>query len=230
MSVRGRVLRGWRPKPMAVVLAGVILLAEALFALAYLATTRPTIARPLFVVLVPFVWLNLALWIFFRIRPVADGGARWPAVGVAAAYFGLLAVFGGLVGSSATGGAGLRVLVTGFPGWVPLLVVDLSRLTVVIVPFKLVGYLALSYLVYVTVVDAAGAVLGSAVGLLSCVSCTFPLIAGLVTTLAGGGAFAAAVYSNAYLLSTIVYAVTIGLLVWQPSPAVLTWVPGTGDR
>lgn len=220
MSAVGRTLRAWRPNRTTVVLAGVGLVAEALFAVAYLAGTRPTIARPLFVVLVPFLWLNLALWVFLRVRPAAQPGTRWPAV-VAIAYFGVLAVFGGIVSPGGTGGAGFRVLVTGFPGWVPLVVVDATLLTMVLVPFKLVGYLALSYLVYVTVVDAAGALLGSAVGLFSCVSCTFPLIAGLVTTIAGGGAVAAAVYSNAYLLSTVVYAVTVVLLVWQPSPASL---------
>jgi hypothetical protein len=225
MSAVGRYLAERRPSGDALVLVGLLLALELLFAVAYVALTRTILTRPAMVVLVPFVWLNLSLWVFVRVRPSGTEKRRWPALLVAAAYLGLLGVLGGLVvlgdGNPA---AGLRVTVTGFPGWVPLVIADAGPAAVVVVPFKLVGYVALSYLVYVTVLDAGGAMLGSAVGLFSCISCTFPLIAGLVSTLTGGAATAAAVYNSSYPLSTVVFTVTVFLLAWQPTTADFGWL------
>lgn len=197
-----------------VALIGVL---EVLFAAAYVGVTRAGIDRPAMVVLVPAVWINLTLLVFLRVRPGETDGGRWAAVLIAVGYFVLLSVLGGLVVSGDGAATGLRVHLTGFPGWVPLLVYDAGAAALVLVPFKLVGYLALSYLVYVTAVDAAGAVLGGALGLLSCVSCTFPLVAGVLTSFTGGGVAAAAVYSNAYGLSTAVFVVTVALLAWRPA-------------
>ncbi len=218
MSAVSHFLARRRPSGETLVLVGLLLSLELLFGVAYVVLTRTALTRPVMVVLVPLIWLNLSLWVFLRVRPSATGQRRWPAVLLAGAYFALLAVLGGLVvlgdGNPA---AGLRITVTGFPGWVPLVIADAGPAALVIIPFKLVGYVALTYLVYVTVLDAGGALLGSAVGLFSCVSCTFPLIAGLVSSLTGGAATAAAVYNSSYPLSTVVFAVTVGLLAWRPT-------------
>lgn len=222
MSTVDRLIDRWRPTPTAVATAAVVLLVEATVVLGYVAVTRPIVTSPLLVVAVPAVWVNLSLWVFLRVRPAATDARRWPAVLVAVGYFGLLAVLGGLVNAGGATGGSARVTLAGFPGWVPLVIVDGALADVVLVPFKAVGYIALAYLVYVTAVDAAGAVVGGALGLLSCVSCTFPLIAGLVAALTGGGgAVASAVYSNSYLLSTVVFAVTVALLAWRPTAGSL---------
>lgn len=218
MSTAQRFADRWLPGPGTVAIAVAILLAEGLLATAYVALARPGITRPLMVVLVPFVWLNCSLFVFWRIRPAATSARRSPAALVAVAYFLLLAVLGGVVGAGGGTASGLDVVWRLFPGWAPFLFYDGAVVNVLVVPFKLVGYLTLTYLVYVTAVDAAGALVGGVVGLFSCVSCTFPLIAGLLTSLTGGGgAAAAAVYGNSYLLSTAVFAVTVGLLTWRPS-------------
>jgi len=87
----------------------------------------------------------------------------------------------------------------------------------VVIPYKLIGYLALTYLVYVTLLDAAGSAVGGVLGLLSCVSCTWPVLATIVTGVAGSGtALAGAVYAQSYDLSTVVFVVTVGLLYWRP--------------
>ena len=218
MSAATRFLAERRPSADTLVLVGFLLSLELLFAVSYLVLTRTELTRPVMVVLVPMIWLNLSLWVFVRVRPPRTDGSRWPAVVVAVAYFALLALVGGLlVVGDGNPAAGLRMTLTGFPGWVPLVVADAGPAAAVIVPFKLVGYLALTYLVYVTVLDASGALLGGAVGLFSCVSCSFPLIAGIVSSLTGSGATAAAVYSGSYPLSTAVFAVTVGLLAWRPT-------------
>lgn len=225
MSTVERLLARWRPDTDALALAGLLVLGEIVLAASYVALFRPGITEPLMVVLVPFVWLNLSLWVFLRIRPAATSSRRWPAALVAVAYFAVLAVIGGVVFGGGATATGLRVRLSLFPGWAPMVFYNGALLDVLIIPFKVVGYLALTYLVYVTARDAAGAVLGGALGLLSCVSCSFPLIAGLLTSVAGGSA-AAAAYSNSYLLSTVVFAVTVGLLSWRPSVASLSRLRG----
>jgi hypothetical protein len=221
MSTVRHLLGRCHPGGDAVLLGVLLVLGEGLLAVSYVALFRPEVTQPLMVVLVPFVWLNLSLWVFLRVRPAAADSRQWPAALVAVAYFGILAVLGGLAFDGGATASGLRVRLALFPGWAPMLIYDGAIMDLLVVPFKLVGYLALTYLVYVTARDAAGAVLGGAVGLLSCVSCSFPIIAGLVTSVAGGGA-AAAVYSNSYPLSTVVFALTVGLLSWRPSIASLS--------
>jgi len=71
--------------------------------------------------------------------------------------------------------------------------------------------------VYATVARASRAALGGLVGLVSCVSCTLPVVAALLSSVAGGSAAvtaAATVWS--YDLSTLVFLGAIALLVWQP--------------
>lgn len=212
----------WRPDPMTVAVAFLVVLAEVAFLLAYLQASPVGLRNPLVALGVPLVWVNLGLFVFARVRPSPDAGRQWPAVVLAGGYFAVLAVAGGLVTTGPTGAGGARVVLQGVPGWIPLVVVPIPPLSVVIVPFKLVGYLALAYLVYVTVRDASGALVGGLIGLFSCVSCTFPVITAVLSGVAGGGsALAAAAYSNSYLLSTVVFAVTVGLLVWRPGPGSL---------
>lgn len=204
--------------PMTVAVAGLVLLAEIAFVLVALRSGSVIVADPLLVLGVPFVWINLSLLVFAFVRPAHAGDRRLPAVAVATGYFAVLAVAGGLLVWNGAGSAGVRTTLQGVPGWIPLIVAGTGPLTLVVVPFKVVGYSALAYLVYVTVRDASGAVVGGLLGLLSCVSCTLPVIAALVAGFAGGaGAAAATAYSNSYLLSTVVFAVTVGLLVWRPT-------------
>jgi hypothetical protein len=85
------------------------------------------------------------------------------------------------------------------------------------VPFTTVGYAVLSYLVYATAIEAESAVAGGVLGLFSCVSCTLPVIASLLSGIVGGGAaLAAAASAQTYALGTVVYVITVGLLVYRP--------------
>lgn len=228
MTTPATVLERWRPDPMTVAVAALILLGELAFVTAYLQVHGTLISDPVLAVGVPFVWLNLSFLVFAVVRPRSEAGSRrWLAAAIATGYFAVLAVAGGVLVFGNAGGSEVRVLWDRVPGWSPLVVVPGDPATLVVVPFKLVGYLALTYLVYVTVRDAPGALVGGVVGLLSCVSCTFPIVAGIVSSVAGGGAMAAAVYGNSYLLSTVVFAVTVGLLAWRPAVGSLQWLrPG----
>jgi hypothetical protein len=208
-----------RPGPD-VVVAGVALVAvEVLVVVVYLLVAPVYPTRPLYYA-VPFVWINAALWGVARADPAAgshrDGTV---AVVLALAYLGVLGYAGGLwgpgLGPRATG---LRVATWSLPpGWGPALLYGGERVVLALLPFKLIGYAALSYLVYATVIDASSSAAAGLLGLLSCVSCTLPVLAALVSGVVGGaGALASAALAQSYPLSTVVYVLTVGLLVYRP--------------
>jgi hypothetical protein len=223
MSTIESRLASLRPSRETAVWWAVVLNTELLVLLAYLVVETPIITRPLFY-LIPFVWINAALWGVFRVSP-SRGSTRQrvAALGIAGGYFLVLGYFGGLYGPSAGPATGLRVAFDSIPpGWGPAVIYGGTAVQFALLPFKLVGYATLAYLVYATVVDAASSVVGGVLGLFSCVSCTLPVIAGIVSGFVGGtSAVAAAAYNQSYLLSTVVFVVTVVLLVWRPTMADL---------
>jgi len=194
---------------------------ELLWLLAYAGVTGRLPDEPLYYY--PFVWLNLGLWALWRVDPrPAARRERLLAGAVAGGYFLLLAVVGGLVGAAnvppGLDPSGLRIAVWDLPpGYGPAVLYQGDLLRAALLPFKVVGYLALAYLVYVTVLDATEAAAVGLVGLFACVSCTWPVFASVFTGVAGGSATAAAVATNSYGVSTLVFVVTVALLVWRPS-------------
>ena len=165
------------------------------------------------------LWVNVALWVFYRTGvPTASASTARRALAVAVGYFALLAYTGGLVGpgvgSAHASGFSLLWLP---PGWGPALTYQGEYLRLLLMPARVLGYLALALLVYTTVVDAAASAVSGVLGLLSCVSCTWPVLASIATALFGGGSFlAAATQSYAYGLSTVVFLATVVLLSWRP--------------
>lgn len=170
--------------------------------------------------LYPFVWINVGAWVLFRTRPAPTGPRRRrTAAAIAVGYFAVLAYVAGMVGPAPDGVPGTFqvALASVPPGWAPTVVYSGSVLAVTLIPFEVVGYTALAYLVYATVIDAAGSAVTGVVGLLSCVSCTWPVLASLITGVVGSGtAVAGAVYTQSYDLSTAVFLVTVALLFWRP--------------
>lgn len=174
--------------------------------------------------LYPLVWLNVGAWALYRTTPSdASTRTRWIAGGIAVAYFGVLAVLGGMIGPGTSFyevavAGGLNVNVEGPPGLVPNLYYGNELIEVTLMPAFVVGYAALAYLVYATVIDATNAAISGILGLVSCVSCTWPLIAAVVASLTGGSAtaFTAATSGFSFGLSTAVFVVTVALLYWRP--------------
>jgi hypothetical protein len=199
---------------------------ELLLVGVYLLWTGVAPIRPLFYVY-PFVWINAALWALWTVD--APGGSsrrrRAVAAAVGAGYFLVLGYFGGLVGPGSGGFAsGWSLVVASFPpGWSPAVLYNGESLTLALLPFKLFGYATLAYLVALTVRDATGGATAGLLGVFSCVSCTLPLIAGAVGGFVGGaGALVTAAYGQSYGLSTLVFVVTVALLVWRPTAADLS--------
>ncbi|WP_440991197.1 DUF7546 family protein [Haloarchaeobius baliensis] len=212
------------PEPSTVFAGFIALTLEALLAVLYLAEVG---SISLSLVVLPFVWINVGLWALWRTEaPAAPTRRRRVAAVVAVGYALILAYFGGLLDLgyafvSVPGydpSYGWYVATSLPPGFGPAVTYESELLILRLFPYQVVGYVALSYLVYVTVIDAAGAAVSGVLGLLSCVSCSWPIIATIVTGVAGGSsAVAAQAYQQSLPLSTAVFVVTVGLLYWRPS-------------
>ena len=211
------------PEPSSIVLWAAIVLVETLIVLSYVEFVNAQLL-PLHVY--PFVWLNLSAWVLWHASPPpAPRRTKWAARGLAGVYFLVIAYFGGMLQTgyafSNTSEVPTDQLVTGLgllielpPGYSPALTYSGYYVTSTVMPYMLVGFLALSYLVYAAILSARASATAGLIGIFSCVGCSFPLVAAL---LSGGAAstVAAFVYSRAYTLSTIVFALTLLVLYWQ---------------
>lgn len=211
----------FRPSNRTLLWGALVVNAELLVTLAYYAVTSvPGTLQYALLTLYPWVWLNASLWVYVRVRaPAAPARRRVLAGALAGGYFLVLLYFGGVllpgIGERATG---LRLVgLTLPPGFSPALLYSGRAVVLNLVPFKLVGYLTLAYLIYTTVLDVSGSAIAGVVGLFSCVSCSLPVIAAIVSGIAGSGtAVVTAATGQSYGLSTVVFLFTVALLVWRP--------------
>lgn len=162
-------------------------------------------------VLYPLVWIAasaVALWLA-RPRPSAVG----PLAGLAGAGYAVALLWtAGLLGSG-SGPVALSAHL-GVPGWGPAVVYDGAVLRLTLVPFLLVGYATLGLLAATAIdrISGAGTATAGLVGLLACVGCTAPLLAGLATSL-GAGSIAATLSGAAYPLATAAFLLSAGTFV-----------------
>lgn len=181
-------------------------------------------------ILYPFVWINVSVWALVRTNPVARSSrTRYVGAAVGLAYFLMLAYAGGVLsqGIGFHHGGGTSVLdhhAVGWriawlpPGWGPAVLYSSMLVQLNLMPYKVLGYATLAYLVYATILDTAGSAISGVLGLVSCVSCTWPVLATLVAAVAGSGtAVAAAANEWSHLLGTIVFVLTVVLLRWRPT-------------
>ena len=216
-SVGGR-LRSLSLSARTLLWAALILNVQLVFVVLYFAFSAATLTEPRYVVY-GLVWVNVGALVLWRARPPAghDFATRRRAVAVAAGYLALLAFFGGLVGVGVPEHAvGSRIAWLP-PGWGPAFIYAGPNLTLVLMPAYVVGYAALAYLVYVTVLEASGSLVAGVLGLFSCVSCTFPILAAIATSVLGGsGILAATALDASYDVATAIFLVTVALLYWRP--------------
>ena len=221
-----------RPGPRATV--GMAALVVLQFLLLAIFVTSPVVdsvidpVRYAVVLLQPLIWIDVGLLAVLTTDPPASSPRRRRlGLLVAAGYFLVLAYFGGMLGpASTTSTLSVNWLLP--PGYSPRLFYDGAVASVALEPYQLVGYGALAYLVYVTVLDAAGAAFSGVIGLFSCVSCTWPIIGTVAASVFGGGsALATAAMNQAYPLSTLVFLSAVTLLWWRPSFG--RGGPGQGD-
>lgn len=177
----------------------------------------PAVPTDLLILAYPFIWINASIWAISRVRfSPTSTRIRYLALGIGVGYFLVLGNFGGLYNFTGSG-LGFRIAMLP-PGWGPVPIYSASTFTIALLPFKLIGFLTLAYLVAVTVVDATASGLAGFVGLFSCVSCTWPLLATVLTGIFGTASAAASIVSGQpYGASTVVFLASVGMLVWRPT-------------
>lgn len=181
---------------------------------AYLAVSDVTVLEPRYVVY-PFVWINAGVWAVVRTETPGVDRRQWSvAVALSGGYLLLLLVAGGTLQLGLSGplpGGAVASVHWNIPGLGPILVYGTPRVRLSIIPFKLIGYVAMTYLVYARLLDATRAVLSGVLGLFSCVGCTFSLLLPLLgaTTL-----FGSTLTGLAWDLSTVVLLLTVASLYW----------------
>jgi hypothetical protein len=218
-SIAGRL----RPAPRTARLGAVLLAFEAIAVALYLLSADVRITDPL-VLIYPLIWINVGLWAVWRTDIPRSSDRRRLAVGLlAVVYFGVLAAVGGILDLSHLAHGHVhepqfRVAYASLPpGFGPAVFYSGSLVSLNLLPYQVVGYAALTYLVYATVLEAAGSAVSGLLGLFSCVSCTWPVVGTVVAGLFGSGS---AVYTFAltqsYALSTVVFVSAVALLRWRP--------------
>lgn len=204
---------------------GLLVALEAVALVAYFGLVGGSVTGVRYVVY-PFVWINAGIWAVARTAPPrAPARHRWAAGALAGAYFLVLAYVTGLVGLDALehllAGAHTHAVPQGLsvsmspPGWGPRIALVGDGGYLYFVPYRVIGYLALSYLLYVTVLDTTTAAVSAAVGLASCVGCAFPLVAELAAGV-GGAALVGTASALSVDISTAVFVAAVGLLYWRP--------------
>lgn len=223
MSAMTAFARRFRPGRTTAVVAVAAIAAELMLIAAYLLVAESSVTDPLILVY-PLIWINVGAWaILTTTPPRASSRRRLVAAAIGVGYFIVLAYVGGLVspGHALHGHqhtTAFRVVVASLPpGWSPAVFYGGSYVSISAFPFYVVGYLALSYLVYTTVLDAAGSAVAGLVGLFSCVSCTWPILGTVVVGVFGSGSAVVAFATNQpYGASTLVFLSAVALLSWRP--------------
>jgi hypothetical protein len=214
-----RTERSW-PTGAGLLAAAIAL--EGILVAGYFLATPGGVTVPRYV-LYPFVWINAVLVAAYRTPLPSASPRRHLLAGVlAAVYFLLLANWAGLVGFTVGGHHPIPETVlgvsvgSGSPGWGRVRLIT-RVLYVSFVPYRVIGYLGLTYLVYAAILDASGAVASGAVGLLSCLSCSFPIIASFATGLVGGlVTVMTTVVAYSIDISTVAFLASVALLYWRP--------------
>ncbi|MBS3760095.1 DUF7546 family protein [Halodesulfurarchaeum sp.] len=182
----------------------------------YVLTTDAIITDPL-VLIYPFVWINASLLAVYKTnRPVGPVQKRLGAGTIALGYFVVLGYFGGLFGTGAESVA-LHLNWAPPPGYAPALLFENELFKLVLEPYTVIGYLTLAYFVYATVLDAAAGAVPGLLGLFSCLSCSWPILGTIVTSIFGSGsAVTAFALSQTYGIGTVVFVTALGLLYYRP--------------
>lgn len=195
---------------------------ELLSILAYLGFTNTDVTSYRYLVY-PFLWINLALWAVLHTRPTqASRRVKAVALVVSLGYLLGLSMLSGLVELSSLQAAhnhlpsGLQVTMSA-PGWGPRVFYTGSFGHVSFIPYRVIGYLALTYLLYVTVLDVSVAAVSALFGVASCIACSFPLVATLLAGVTGGSTGLITTFSAYSLdISTAAFLLAICLLYWRP--------------
>lgn len=196
---------------------------QSALALAYLGLTDAGLAAPT-TLAIPFVWVTVAaVAVRHTDRPSTERSTWAVTVGIGALYALGLAWLAGGIGPAVGAATGFNVVVLP-PGWGPVVQYSGASVSLVLFPYRVVGYAALGYLVSLAVRDVIdtglSAGFGGLLALGSCASCALPLVAAVGGALGGAGlgfAVAPTVTSGTYLLGTAAYVLAVAVLAVRPT-------------
>lgn len=190
-----------------------LLAAEVAAVGTYFATTSAAVDQIQYLVY-PFVWINAGMWAVANTRPM-PGNRRHRLLGliVAGGYLLLVLVVSGKVGPGVPGTPFDLRIAWYAPGWGPLVAAEGSWVRLYLVPFEVLGYTSLAYLMYANTLALSRGTLAGALGLLTCVGCTVPVLVPAVGLLGGPATgLSTTAYRWSYDLGTLLYLVTLGVL------------------
>lgn len=203
----------WTLEPEHRLLLGALVAVEIAATLAYFVTTPATVTQVRYVVY-PFVWINVGVLAVALVRtpPAGTKSRLFAATALAVGYFVLLMAVPGNIALGTGGPLDVRIGMAA-PGWGPLVAVS-GPVRLYLIPFEVVGYTALGYLVYANVLTLSRSVLSGAVGLATCVGCTVPVLVPLLGVLGGPTTgLASTAYAWSYDAGTALFVVTVLLLL-----------------
>ncbi|WP_336326713.1 DUF7546 family protein [Halovenus sp. HT40] len=219
--------RAYGPQLWTLVLINALIGIQLLLAVLYGAAFGTSLLS-FHVFLIPFIWTTvsvIAVWYTDSVsrgwKPTALAGA------VAVGYLSLFLWLSGTVGFTPeqvepiTGDLGFGVEVGRSLGWGPILYYSGEWIGARIIPYQIIGYLALSYLVYVTVLDATRSASAGTLGLILCPGCAAAALVPAFGGIAGVSAALSFFLQYSYELATIMFVVAMGWLYYQPSIATL---------
>ena len=206
----------FRPRTSTLVYGALLVNTEILLVLLYLSVSDVQV-NSVFSIVYPFIWINVGLWAIIRTKPAPRTRRhRYLAGTISGLYLLALFALGGMAWVAHPEIAqGFDVTMLS-PGIGPVVAYNGEFIRFTLVPFLVVGYVALTYLVYATLLDAAGSAIGSVFGLLSCLSCVWPLIAPIFIGVFGSAGAATAASLQSYVAGTAIFLGTVGLLYWRP--------------
>lgn len=212
---------------------GALLVLETVLLLGYFSLTPAAPGSEIRYLVYPFVWINVAVYGVRRVGPHPRSRLHLGVAAVLAiAYFLVVMAIPGNIGFG-TPGIEPSVRIGWYaPGWGPLVAVASPWLRLYLVPFEVIGYLGLTYLVFANLLALTRGTVSGLLGLATCIGCTVPILAPVAGILGGPATgLTATAYQWSYDLGTVIFVLSIGVLVAShPSTRGLRGSPGPDRR
>ncbi len=209
-------------RPRTIVFWTVVLAIQINLILIYLLVSDDHVTNLRYPIVYPLIWINTAIWVGMYARPVTVSRRLRVVTGaIGLGYFIILLVIPGRIALDGDVSALFELSYRwNIPGWGPIISLELSGLRATFVPYETIGYIAIAYLVTANLRRISRASLAGALGLVTCVGCTVPVLVPILGALGGTGTAVATVASNwFYDIGTVVFLFAIAILYHGHRPS-----------
>lgn len=182
----------------------------------------------LHIFLLPFVWITVSVLAVWYTTPSEAEPRRKLFAGTISGGFLLVFLYlSGTVGTSTevfeqvTGPSAITVTADRSLGWSPILFYSGEWFALRVIPYQLIGYVALSYLIYAAILDITRSAKAGLLGLALCPGCSAALLAPVLASVAGISSAFALFVRYTYEISTVLFVFAVAFIYWEPSLAKL---------